>query len=50
MPEKLEELLNAVEEVIDNGDWPLDNADYILELVNEIRDGQSRPMEFGESV
>ena len=40
MPEKIQDLLNIVEEVIDNGDWPTDNGDYVLELINDIRDGE----------
>ena len=40
MPEKIRELLDLVEEVIDNGDWPTDNSDAVLQLVNDIRDGE----------
>jgi len=40
MPEKVRDLLNRVEEVIDNGDWPTEDADEVMQLVNDIRDGE----------
>lgn len=40
MPEKIQQLLDLVEEVIDNGDWPTENAEGVLQLINDIRDGE----------
>lgn len=41
MPEKIEELLERVEEVIDNGDWPTGDEDHIMNLIHDIRYGEN---------
>ncbi len=37
MPEKLKILLDKVEEVISNGDWPTEEAEDIEALCHELR-------------